>query len=486
MKRILFILLGLLPLLGWAQPKSTAPLSPAESKDRLQQLGDSLRKYDYFEYFDSNGWMVVTVMTETNRHTYSTHYGIINDKGQTVLPCEYNCIRFQENSNLMMVSRNAESAGFMNRQLEWVIPPKYNEQPWCDLETDNLFSYGMIVVEDSSFQYGVVDSFGNEVLPCRYQWLEIAGPDFFVINGDKAGVINRNGDTVIPFVYDYLRFLGNNSFETRKQGQCGVISTSGQEILPFVYESVLACNKGLYSVSQNGKWGVVDSLGNVVISLKYETQHVWFVRGMDLVEMGGWAWNNGMDSDLPEKCQLLNENGEVLVQGYDASLPGKSGEQIAVLFYNEDRDATCEIYDRNGKKVDAFDEFSFDGIDWLNGVTMIPVKRNGKWGFVNRDFQLIVPCQYDAPVAGLQGYGNVKTGNGLTALIDEQGQQMVSGPYYWISSPTVNGWFMVDSYPSDSMEGITGFIDRYGNTTFTEEEMRQIEQWYNAKLRSRK
>ena len=141
--------------------------------------------------------------------------------------------------NLMMVAKNAISAGFMNRQLEWVIPPKYNEQPWCDLETDNLFSYGMIVVEDSSLKFGVVDSFGNEILPCRYPWLEIAGPDLFVINGDKAGVINRSGDTVIPFVYEYLRFLGNNSFEARKHGRCGVISTSGREILPFVYEIVV-------------------------------------------------------------------------------------------------------------------------------------------------------------------------------------------------------------------------------------------------------
>ncbi len=486
MKRILFILLGLLPLLGWAQPKSTAPLSPAESKARLQQLGDSLRKYDYFEFFDTNGWMVVCIMTETERNTYSTHYGIINDKGQTVLPCEYSCIGFQENSNLTMVAKNAISAGFMNRQLEWVIPPKYNEQPWCDLETDNLFSYGMIVVEDSSLKYGVVDSFGNEILPCRYPWLEIAGPDLFVINGDKAGVINRSGDTVIPFVYEYLRFLGNNSFEARKHGRCGVISTSGREILPFVYEIVLACDKGLYSVCQNDKWGVVDSSGNIVIPLKYETQHVWFVRGMDLVEMGGWVWSNGMDNDLPEKRQLLNINGEVLVQGYDASIPGKSGERIAVLFYNEDRDATCAVYDRDGKKVDTFDEMSFDGIDWVNGVTMIPVKRNGKWGFVDRDFQLIVPCQYDAPVAGLKDYGTAKAGDGLTTLIDEQGRQIVSGPYYWISPPTVNGWFMVGSYPSDSMEGITGLIDRYGNTTFTEEELRQIWEWWEKKERAQR
>jgi hypothetical protein len=248
-----------------------------------------------------------------------------------------------------------------------------------------------------------------------------------------------------------------------------------------VYESILACDKGLYSVSQNGKWGVVDSLGNVVIPLKYETQHIWFVRGMDLVEMGGLYMNNGMDRDDPEKCKLLNKNGEVLIQGYDASIPGKSGERIAVLFYNEDWDATCEIYDRNGKKLDAFDEFSFDGIDWVNDVTMIPVKRNGKWGFVNRDFELIVPCQYETPIFGGDGYGYVNTGDGQTTLIDEQGQLIISGPYAYITSPKVNGWFMVGGYSPDSWNGLSGFIDRYGNSTFTEEEMQKLREWHEKR-----
>lgn len=469
MKKNVLIAILLLPLFAWAQMKPTAPLPPDESKARLQQLGDSLRKYDHFEIFDRHGWIVVEKVTETHHQTYSSHYGIINDKGQTVLPCEYSCIRFQDHSDLIMVAKNNNSAGFMNQQLEWVIPPEFSESLWCDLETDNLFSYGMIVVEDSSLKYGVVDSFGNEVLPCRYQWLEIAGSDLFVINGDKAGVINRNGQTVIPFVYEYLRFLGYNSFEARKQGQCGVISTSGREILPFVYESILACDKGLYSVSQNGKWGVVDFLGNVVIPLKYETQHIWFVRGMDFVEMGGLYMNNGMDRDDPEKCKLLNKNGEVLIQGYDASIPGKSGERIAVLFYNEDRDATCDIYDRNGKKVGAFDEFSFDGIDWVNDVTMIPVKRNGKWGFVNRDFELIVPCQYDGQAYGGHGYGTVTTLDKQQMLIDETGDTLVTGPYRWIC-PSVNGWFQVEAISTDSYdwEGLSGFIDRYGNSTFAE------------------
>ena len=144
------------------------------------------------------------------------------------------------------------------------------------------------------------------------------------------------------------------------------------------------------------------------------------------------------------------------------------------------------IYDRNGKIVDTFEKFVRDETDLVNGTTMIPVKRNGKWSFVNRDFQLIVPCIYDAPAEGWAGYGYVNTGDGLTTLIDEQGQQLVSGPYRFISSPTVNGWFMAGGYPPDSWIGITGFIDRYGNTTFTEEEMRQIEQWHNEEQRSRK
>ncbi len=492
MKRILFILLGLLPLLGWAQPKSTAPLSPAESRARLQQLGDSLRKYDYFENFDRFGWSVVGIRSNKNAKShFPDRYGIINDYGQVILPCEYSDIRFQEHSDLIMVMKD-EKAGFMNRQLKWVIPPKYNGEFWTVFEGYDYFEYGLIVAADADWNYGVVDSTGREIVPCRYKWVNIVDPDLFVVEDDHYGAINRNGDTVIPFVYKYIFSLYSSDYRyliVGNQDKYGVISNTGQEILPIVYERILDHDKGFFSVSQNGKWGVVDSLGNIVIPLEYETQHIWFKHGMDLVEMGGLYLNSGMDRDDPEKCKLLNMKGEVVLQGYDASVSDISGKRLAILYHDQNGDARCEIIDRNGKKVDGFDGFDasvFDGIDMVNGTTMVPVKRNGKWGFVNRDFQLVVPCIYDAPVEGWVGYGRVNTGDGLTTLIDEQGQQLVSGPYRFISSPTVNGWFNAGGYPPDSWNGITGFIDRYGNTTFTEEEMRQIEQWHNEEQRSRR
>jgi hypothetical protein len=352
-------------------------------------------------------------------------------------------------------------------------------------EVDDFFEYGMIVLTDMDGKEGVVDSTGREILPCQYDRVRIASPDLFIIekrNEKVVGAVNHHGDTVIPFVFDYLYPFNNRYLEAVKQDRYGVLSITGQEIIPCKYEAIWASNKGFFAVKQGGRWGVVDSLNNIVIPFRYNTQHVWFLDKTDLIEMGGLFFNNGMDRDDPEKCQLMNRNGEILVKSYDASIPGESGERIAILNYDQDWNASCVIYDRQGKKVDEFEKIEQEGADyWMLYVTMIPVKRNGKWGFVNRNFELIVPCQYETPIFGGDGYGNVNTGDGQTTLIDEQGQLIISGPYAYISSPMVNGWFMVGGYSPDSWNGLSGFIDRYGNSTFTEEEMQKLREWHEKR-----
>lgn len=474
MKRLLIVLLLLFPLLSWAQLKLTEPLSPAESKARLQQLGDSLRKYDRFENFDRHGWMVVEKNMKTEyvnywKHEYWSIYGIIDDKGQTILPCEYDCIRFQKHSDLIMVMKD-NLAGFMNRQLEWVIPPKYNGETWCSLECDDLFQYGMVVTTDTADKHDVVDSTGRIILPCKYDWVEIVEPNLFLIEeGDKWGAVNQRGDIVIPFVYTHLRYLGDHYVEAKKQSLYGVISTKGHEIIPFVYEGIYDYDDGFFAVKQDGKWGVVDSLGNIVIPF-VSAQHIQIVSKLDMFEL---LLENGRE-------QLLNRNGEVLASSYEYSIPDISGKQIAVWGDNTSTQdhLYCKIYDRNGKLVDAYNNIEFDGIDLINNVTMIPINRNGKWGFVNRDFQLIVPCVYDGPVEGGCGYGMVTTADQQKMLINEQGEMLVKEPYRNIF-PSANGWFQVksDYIGIGRYESLSGFIDRYGNSTFTEEELQQLIKW---------
>ena len=471
MKRLLIVLLLLFPLLSWAQLKPTEPLSSDESRARMQQLGDSLRKYDRFENFDRHGWMVVEKNMKTKHGNYWEHeywsiYGIIDDKGQNILPCEYDCIRFQEHSDLIMVMKD-NLAGFMNRQLEWIIPPKYNGETWCSLECDDLFQYGMVVTTDTADKHGVVDSTGRIILPCKYDWVEIVEPNLFLIeDGDKWGAVNQRGDIMIPFVYESLHYLGDHYIEAEKQNLYGVISTKGHEILPFVYEQIYDYDNGRFAVKQDGKWSVVDSKGNIIIPFQ-NALRMYLEEGMDIIVK---LLDDGSE-------ELMDLKGNVLTKSY-LSFSSTSGESIVVfeqkeILDNEEINIACTIYDRNWNKIGEFDEILYDDVDMINDITMIPVKRNGKWGFVNRDFQLIVPCVYAGPVEGGRGYGTVTMADQQKMQINEQGDMLVKGPYKWIV-PSINDWFKVCCVSPDESVSIQGFIDRYGNNTFTEEE---IQQW---------
>lgn len=480
MNRTLIIAILLLPLLAWAQTKPTAPLPPEESKARLQQLGDSLRKYDYFDYLDRHGWIIVSKLSDNNaKKAWPNRFGIIDDYGRQILPCEYSDIRFQEHSDLIFVMKDS-LLGFMNRQLEWVIPPKYDGTVWYDVEeVDDYFEYGMIVLKDMNGKEGVVDSTGREILPCQYDRVRIAGPDLFIIekrNEKVVGAVNHHGDTVIPFVYNLLYAYNDHYLEAERQDLYGVLSATGQEIVPCKYEMIWGSDMGYFAVLQAGKWGVVDSTNNVVVPFLYEASYLWFYPKSDIIQL----LIPGKNDDDMNSQVLLNRKGEVLVSSFHECILSESGDRIAILTRDQDWNATCEIYDRQGRKVDAFERMEYEE-ELMPYISMIPVKRNGKWGFVNRDFELIVPCQYETPIFGGDGYGNVNTGDGQTTLIDEQGQLIISGPYAYISSPMVNGWFMVGGYSPDSWNGLSGFIDRYGNSTFAEEEMQKLREWHEKR-----
>ncbi|MBP5563383.1 MAG: WG repeat-containing protein [Bacteroidales bacterium] len=478
---VLFTLTLLLPILAWAQPKSTAPLPPEESKARLQQLGDSLRKYDYFDYLDRHGWIIVCVRSYDNaKKAWPNRFGIIDDYGRQILPCEYSDIRFQEHSDLIFVMKDS-LLGFMNRQLEWVIPPKYDGRVWYDVEeVDDFFEYGMIVLTDMDGKEGVVDSTGREILPFQDDWVRIASRDLFIIekrNEKVVGAVNHHGDTVIPFIYNHLYAYNNRYLKVDKQSLYGMLSVIGQEVVPCKYDEMIwESGMGYFAVRQGGKWGVVDSTNNVVVPFIYDASYFWFFLKSDIILL----LIPGKNDDDMNSQVLLNRNGKVLVSSFDEWIPSESGERFAILNYDQDWNATCEIYDRQGRKVDAFEGMEYEE-ELLPYISMIPVKRNGKWGFVNRNFELIVPCQYETPIFGGDGYGYVNTGDGQTTLIDEQGQLIISGPYAYISSPKVNGWFMVGGYPPDSWKGLSGFIDRYGNSTFTEEEMQKLREWHEKR-----
>ncbi len=472
MNRALIIAVLLLPLLAWGQMKPTAPLPPEESRIRLQQLEDSLRKYDHFENFDRHGWMVVEKVTKTTYGSYSSAYGIINDKGQTVLPCEYSCIRFQDHSDLIMVAKNSHSAGFMNRQLEWVIPPKFQAENWIELESDDFFEYGLVVVKDQNDRDGVFDSTGHEILPCQYKSIQISNPNLFIVSdwdNRISGAVNRNGDTVVPFGNQMMYcYYGTPFVEIVRDGKSGVLNAQGKLLLPCVFDGLELSSRitqGRFPCKRGDKWGVVDSLGNSVLPFAYDGK-IYTISNMNLFAVRLQPML-GDDNGVA----LVNLQGKVLASKLSIWMESISGKSIAAISYQDDYSRLqMDIYDASGQLLDSYEDMKYDEVgEYYGRSSMIPVKRNGKWGFVNHDFELIVPCQYEDAFFDWDGYARVKTVNGFQ-LIDERGEKVVEARYDRIDPSGVNGWFRVLYKKNDDSweNALRGFIDRYGNSTFSE------------------
>ena len=100
-------------------------------------------------------------------------------------------------------------------------------------------NYGKVtVVENNAFQWGVIDSEGNFIVPFgKYGWID--GFDsglarvrtYLFPYGKKSmlhkwGIINEKGEEVLPLVYDNIwNFMGKHRFSTtvEKDGQTSLV-----------------------------------------------------------------------------------------------------------------------------------------------------------------------------------------------------------------------------------------------------------------------
>ncbi|MFK8161889.1 MAG: TonB family protein [Lewinella sp.] len=75
---------------------------------------------------------------------------------------------------------------------------------------------------------------------------------------DRYGLMNRFGEVIVPTEYESLRFARKDAVLAKQAGNYGVIDTLGNELLPFKYERIdhfLPDSAAL--VKLDGKWGVL-------------------------------------------------------------------------------------------------------------------------------------------------------------------------------------------------------------------------------------
>lgn len=470
---LLFLLLSLPLLLFSQQPKHT--LSPAESKAQLERLGNVLREYDGLGRLYADELIPVRkryVVKKPGRYEeFFYKYGLINLDCELLLPCEYSYISTQKNSDLIFVTKDT-LMGFVDRNMNWVVPmiyrDIYSETEWIG----DMFYCGKLIVEKNG-KAGVIDTTGKLLLPCQYDYCDFLSDNLFCVYNEynnTHGGINLQGDTVIPFDYTRISNIGGgkNFILVRQNDKYGFVNSNGKVIVPCQYEDFNYCWNGKVSLKKDGKWGVLDTLGNVVLPFIYDNGLSFYLPELAVMMS-------------PKGCGAINLKGDTVIPlQYNIWFSYQSKSKIAMITHDE----AVDIYDSEGHILASYEEMSYDGMDALDEELWIPIRKNGKWGFLDLKLNEVVPCKYDF-VAGVNGeyLGNVQLDNGNTALIDSNEHILAQGPYRYISP--FGDFYCVSSYDNE-YHIKEGFIDSYGNSTFTKAELDSLKIWHKQYLKQRK
>ncbi len=218
----------------------------------------------HWKLYDFNGLLLYpTILTDYHRYSNglialkstSNLWGFINTKGETVIPFVYNQVNDFENG-LCRVEKNGQQL-VINKSGDIV----FNQQDVY------LFSIGLLKLDahqDKTYTYNIDSK--TEIIPINAEFVKIK-------KGDKYGLINTKGETVLPTIYTDIQ-VGNSSktFAVVKDRIIKIIQIGKGT---FSVDRKIISTEGFYNEFavmkySNGRFGSIDNKGEIRIAPQYE------------------------------------------------------------------------------------------------------------------------------------------------------------------------------------------------------------------------
>ncbi len=358
--------------------------------------------YSQFEY-DS---IIVNWQSELTRVKKNGYWGLIDfsQQGKEILPVEYDSIgrfndsyarstwqNFSQDRNpyvaLAPVKKDGKY-GYVNGKGKFVVPVLFESY------TEACFNSDLILLKHKG-KYGYMNGEGQIVIPFEY---DSASCDrhkegFFAIRGTKRGLVKYDGtftplqssdpyyvtgDFKLKNVYDKMETFnyapgGNlDMAKVHKDGKVGSVDRAGNELVPPIYDDVS---------------------GSFMPSEAYWNYKVF--RHM-VLEPDAQLYT---PVKINEKWGVVNRDNQLIVEPQYTSLTLYTIRKTKSLFAYVVKDGKKGIIDMQDNKViqiiyeDIYE--SIGGPHPFESDDAAAVKQDGKWGFVNRKGEVIIPFKYD-------------------------------------------------------------------------------------------
>ena len=205
------------------------------------------------------------------------------------------------------------------------------------------------------------------------------------LNG-KAGLIDTTFTELLPTVYDNLYALKAGRLPLKKDGLWGFADEQFRIRIPFQYNEQKFEN-GLLEVGRNKNFGVIDLKGQTVVPLQYKKVIVDNI-------------SHRIYADKESFYDVYDWEGRFLFSKDFEYFGGYWGKSYT-LFRQNDQLGVMDFY-FNILVEPQYDNIGrfYDDLAWI--------VKDKKGGFINTDFQVVIPIIYDDLEEYVLGFTKVK------------------------------------------------------------------------------
>lgn len=344
-------------------------------------------------------------------------WGLINHKGDFILPCEFDKIDNFENGKVKVykgsicgtIDEFGKEEYEITKRSDVIIYKSTLLNKYGLMDNNHLtltkplfssigdFSNGVAKV-CNGYRYGIISELGNLVAPCEYDDIHIQHNGYSALKqNSKWAIANSKGVFISNQYYEQLGKFGNEAIFARQDGNWGIINYNGEIVIPFEYDEIIEFEDGVATIRKNNRTSKVDIHGHEIYNYYPQEKVVIY------------------------ESQLLGKFG----------IMDASHKPITDLIFNR----ILEFKDGKAK-----------------------TQKGGKWGVVDLKGEIIIPFKFDELGDFTNGKALVRIGYNK-GYIDEEGNEIYK------TTTLENGYLLYKSsllqkygIMSPMQEDITGFI----------------------------
>lgn len=257
-------------------------------------------------------------------------------------------------------------------------------------------------------KWGIIDENGNQIIPCEYDemiQMPDVSKDIFICYYDidyntnqyKTKVLNKENKEILTG-YEQVEGIMNtaggesvwyesNVLKFKKNDKIGLIDFSGKVVLEAKYDDIKSLDfvRNRLIITKENTKGLVDTAGNIIVDTNYDD-----IIGELTSSKTGYI--TVLESDGNKLYGYISANGDKNInpQYDEISIISDIQDSNKILLVVKKEDKFGIVDEQNNQIL----PIEFEEIDSLFTNNVFACKKDSKWGVVNSNNQVVIDYNY--------------------------------------------------------------------------------------------